>query len=71
VKSNFDCIFRYGRRSKYVILYENMKPMATDTYNFEGLITRRYTYVDKTEVLYPHVNDSIGSQFFLSRPRMC
>ena len=28
-----------------------MKPIATDTYNFEGLITRGYTYVDKTEVL--------------------
>ena len=46
-----------------------MKPIATDTYNFEGLITRGYTYVDKTEVLYPLINDSIGSQFFLSRPR--
>ena len=46
-----------------------MKPIATDTYNFEGLITRGYTYVDKTEVLYPLVNDSIGSQFFLARPR--
>ncbi len=46
-----------------------MKPIATDTYNFEGLITRGYTYVDKTEVLYPLVNDSLGSQFFLSRPR--
>ena len=46
-----------------------MKPIATDTYNFKGLITRGYTYVDKTEVLYPLINDSIGSQFFLSRPR--
>jgi hypothetical protein len=46
-----------------------MKPIATDTYHFEGLITRGYTYVDKTEVLYPLINDSIGSQFFLSRPR--
>ena len=46
-----------------------MKPIATDTYNFEGLITRGYTYVDKTAVLYPLINDSIGSQFFLSRPR--
>ncbi|MBR3820709.1 MAG: AAA family ATPase, partial [Kiritimatiellae bacterium] len=46
-----------------------MKPIATDTYNFEGLITRGYTYVDKTEVLYPIINDSLGSQFFLSRPR--
>jgi hypothetical protein len=46
-----------------------MKPIATDTYNFEGLITRGYTYVDKTAVLYSLINDSIGSQFFLSRPR--
>ena len=46
-----------------------MKPIATDTYNFEGLITRGYTYVDKSEVFYPLINDSIGSQFFLSRPR--
>ena len=37
-----------------------MKPIATDTYNFKGLITRGYTYVDKTEVLYPLINDSIG-----------
>ena len=46
-----------------------MKPIATDTYNFERLMTDGYTYVDKTEVLYPLVNKSIGSQFFLSRPR--
>jgi hypothetical protein len=46
-----------------------MKPIATDTYNFEGLITRGYTYVDKTEVLYPLVNDSIDKQFFRARPR--
>lgn len=46
-----------------------MRPIATDTYNFDGLITRGYTYVDKTEVLYPLINDTIGSQFFLSRPR--
>ena len=46
-----------------------MKPIATDTYNFERLMTDGYTYVDKTEVLYPLINKSIGSQFFLSRPR--
>ncbi len=32
-------------------------------------MTDGYTYVDKTEVLYPLVNKSIGRQFFLSRPR--
>lgn len=46
-----------------------MKPIATDTYNFEWLMADRYTYVDKTKVFYPLVNKSIGSQFFLSRPR--
>ena len=46
-----------------------MKAIATDTYNFEGLITQGYTYVDKTEVLYPLINHTIGKQFFLSRPR--
>lgn len=46
-----------------------MKPIATDTYNFEQLITDGITYVDKTGVLYPLVNRSIGKQFFLSRPR--
>lgn len=46
-----------------------MKPIATDTYNFEQLINDNYTYVDKTEVLYQLVNKSIGKQFFLSRPR--
>lgn len=46
-----------------------MKPIATDTYNFERLMTDRCTYVNKTKVFYPLVNKTIGSQFFLSRPR--
>ena len=46
-----------------------MRPIATDTYNFERLMTDGYTYVDKTAVLYPLINKTIGSQFFLSRPR--
>ena len=33
-----------------------MKPIATDTYNFEQLINDNYTYVDKTEVLRQLVN---------------
>jgi hypothetical protein len=43
-----------------------MKPIATDTYNFEGLMADGYTYVDKTEALYPLMNQSIGSQLFRS-----
>ena len=46
-----------------------MKPIATDTYSFESLIKRGYTYVDKTGLLYPLINDTLGGQFFLSRPR--
>ncbi len=43
-----------------------MKPIATDTYNFEGLITRGYTYVDKTEVLYPFINKKYHKKFLNS-----
>jgi hypothetical protein len=46
-----------------------MKPIATDTYNFEQLINDGYIYVDKTAQLYRLANKSIGKQFFLSRPR--
>ena len=46
-----------------------MKPIATDIYNFERLRRDGYIYVDKTGVLYPLVNKSLGSQFFLVRPR--
>jgi hypothetical protein len=44
-----------------------MKPIATDTYNFERLMTDGYTYVDKTEVLRLLIDDLIDSLFFLSR----
>lgn len=43
-----------------------MKPIITDTYNFAGLITRGYTYVDKTEVLYPLINKKYYEEFLNS-----
>ena len=43
-----------------------MKPIATDTYNFERLITDGYTYVDKTKVLYPLVNKKYYKKFLNS-----
>jgi hypothetical protein len=43
-----------------------MKPISTDTYNFEGLITRGYTYVDKTEVLCPLINKKYYEKFLNS-----
>ena len=46
-----------------------MKPIATDTYNFQRLIEKGYTYVDKTGVLYRLVNEQLGKMFFLARPR--
>lgn len=46
-----------------------MKPIATDTYNFELLIKNGYTYVDKTGIFYSLINNTLGKQFFLARPR--
>ena len=46
-----------------------LERIATDTYDFENVRTTGYTYVDKTGLLYPLVDGSIGKQFFLSRPR--
>ena len=46
-----------------------MEKIATDIYSFEELRKKGFTYVDKTDVLWPLVNESIGKQFFLARPR--
>ena len=46
-----------------------MEKIATDIYTFEQLRKRGYAYVDKTDIIWPLVNDSIGTQFFLARPR--
>ncbi len=46
-----------------------LERIATNTYDFENVRRTRLTYVDKTGLLYPLVNESIGNQFFLSRPR--
>ena len=46
-----------------------MEKIATDIYTFEQLRKRGYAYVDKTEIIWPLVNDSVGTQFFLARPR--
>jgi hypothetical protein len=43
-----------------------MKLISTDTYNFEGLITRGYTYVDETEELYPLINKKYYEKFLNS-----
>ena len=46
-----------------------LERIATDTYDFETVRKMNYTYVDKTGLLYPLVDGSMGKQFFLSRPR--
>ena len=46
-----------------------MEKPATDIYTFKKLREGGYTYVDKTDVILPLVDNSIGSQFFIARPR--
>ena len=46
-----------------------MEKIATDIYTFEELRKKGFAYVDKTDIIWPLVNDSIGKQFFLARPR--
>ena len=46
-----------------------MEKPATDIYTFRELREKGFTYVDKTDVILPLVDNSIGKQFFLARPR--
>ena len=46
----------------------SMERIATSFCSFERL-RRRYTYVDKTDVLWRLVSDTEDSMFFFSRPR--
>jgi len=46
-----------------------MEKLATDTYSFERLRKDGYVYVDKTAQILPLADKSIGTQFFLARPR--
>ena len=46
-----------------------MEKIATDIYSFQNLRARGFTYVDKTALLLPLCDLSIGTQFFLARPR--
>lgn len=46
-----------------------MERIATNTYDFETLRTTGITYVDKTGLLHPIADRSMGNQFFLARPR--
>ena len=46
-----------------------MEKAATDIYTFKDLREGGYTYVDKTGLILPLVDKSIGKQFFIARPR--
>ena len=46
-----------------------MEKPATDIYTFENLRKSGFTYIDKTDLILPLADESIGHQFFLARPR--
>ena len=46
-----------------------MEKIATDTYSFEDLRRGGFVYVDKTAILRPLADGSVGKQFFIARPR--
>ena len=46
-----------------------MEKAATDIYSFRVLRENGFTYVDKTAMMLPLCDMSIGKQFFLARPR--
>ena len=46
-----------------------MEKVATDIYSFRKLRETGFTYVDKTALLLPLCDLSIGTQFFIARPR--
>ena len=46
-----------------------MEKIATDIYSFRELRGKGFTYVDKTALLLPLADLSVGKQFFLARPR--
>ena len=46
-----------------------MEKIATDTYSFERIRNGGFVYVDKTAILKTIADGSIGTQFFVARPR--
>ena len=46
-----------------------MEKIATDTYSFERIREGGFVYVDKTDILKTLADGSIGTQFFIARPR--
>lgn len=46
-----------------------MEKIATDTYSFERIREGGFVYVDKTAILKTLADGSLGTQFFVARPR--
>ena len=46
----------------------SMEKISTDIYSFRELREKGFTYVDKTAMLLPLADLSIGKQFFIARP---
>ena len=46
-----------------------MEKIATDTFSFERIRQNGFVYVDKTAILKTLADGSLGSQFFIARPR--
>ena len=50
-------------------IIRDMEKIATDIYSFRELRENGFTYIDKTAILLPLCDLSIGKQFFIARPR--
>ena len=46
-----------------------MEKIATDTYSFSDIRNGNFVYVDKTAILKTLADGSLGTQFFVARPR--
>lgn len=50
-------------------IIRGMEKIATDTYSFERIREGGFVYVDKTAILKTLADESLGTQFFVARPR--
>ena len=57
------------RRGIALAIICGMEKIATDTYSFERVREGGFVYVDKTAILKLLADGSLGTQFFVARPR--
>ena len=58
-----------SRRGIAFAIICGMEKIATDTYSFERVREGGFVYVDKTAILKLLADGSLGTQFFVARPR--